>query len=96
MFFKLNPKTLRRWQPYLNEALSYNERELSKTGWVHGKYVSMAIGASFSKKVKYPSEPYGYREDTTPDEEKHIFTDADRFFVFATEFNKRFEENHKK
>lgn len=96
LFYRLNPKKLKRWQPFFNEAMVQSERDLSKAGWVHGYYVTSAIGACFSKKNKYPEEPY-FREPVRvdPGEEVHEFNDADRFLVFAAQFNKAFKDKEK-
>lgn len=81
---------------YLNEALKQSEYSVSTSGWVYGRYVLEAIGSSFSKRAKYPAEPYGKPVEVQPDEESHTFNDADRFFVFAEAFNKSFESKKKK
>lgn len=88
LFYKLNPKKLKRWQAYFNEALIASENDLSKAGWVHGYYVRAAIGSSFSKKFKYPEDPYFQKPRTEPSEDEHVFTDADNFMAFAAAFNK--------
>lgn len=97
LFYRLNPKLLRRWQPYFNEALIQAEKSLDRAGWMHGYYVTAAIGACFSKKNKYPEEPY-FKEPVRvdPDEKKHEFNDADRFLVFAAQFNKSFKQKDEK
>lgn len=96
-FYRLNPKLLKRWQPYFNEAMLQSEKDLSKAGWVNGYYVRSAVASSFSKKAKYPEEPIfqGYvRGDNN--EEAHKLNDAERFMIFATQFNKSFKSKEEK
>lgn len=73
------------------------KNEQSEDGWVHGIYVQRAIGASFSKHGKYPDDYIRlYGEETTAideDGETYVLTDADRFFAFATMFNKAHEKD---
>ena len=95
-FYGLNPKLLMRYQPYLTEWIKSNSDERSETGWINGIYIQRAIGASFSKHGKYPEDYirlYSPEETATDEDgETYVVTDADRFFAFATMFNKAHEK----
>ena len=57
-------------------------------GWVHGQYVGAAIGANFSKRAKYPHEPfYQMVIEDDSEEERYVMTDADRFEAWSLAFN---------
>lgn len=87
-FYRLNPKRLSRYQPYLNEAAKQRVIEADTQAWRNGSYVQAAIGSSFPKGRRYPSQPfvmdrYGHDEDG----EVYELTDADRFWAFAQSVN---------
>lgn len=69
----------------------------SEVGWINGLYIQRAIGSVLSKHGKYPDEPLTLYSTgkTTDDEEAYVLTDADRFFGFATMFNKAHEKQFK-
>lgn len=95
VFFGLNPTKLIRWQAYFNEWERHHLDDVSRTEWIAGGYTQRAVAACFSKSAKYPSDPIKlYQEpvETDEEEEKHVFTDADRFFVFAQAMNKHIRE----
>jgi len=91
---------LERYQPFLTEAAKQKKQEQTDTGWVNGLYVQKAIGSALPKGAPYPEKPlqlYGEVEKpaSDDDEEVYVFTDADRFWVFANTFNKQFEGKSK-
>ena len=95
VFYRLNPKRVQRYQPYMVEWLKQHKEEQSEVGWMNGMYVQRAVGTMLSKKAKYPDKPlkvYGDPEPQTEEEaEAQAFSDAERFAAFAMVFNK----NHK-
>lgn len=92
IFYKLNPKKMLRYQPYLSEWLKQSKHEENETGWVNGIYVAKAVSAAvFPKQAKYPEEVinlFGSSQSGSSDEEAYVLTDADRFAGFAIQFNK--------
>lgn len=91
IFYKLNPKKMLRYQPYLSEWLKQSKHEESETGWVNGIYVTKAVAAVLAKQAKYPEEVidlFGNSQSRSGDEEAYVLTDADRFAGFAIQFNK--------
>ena len=84
-FYRLNPKKMERYQPFLMARYKLQKDEDSERGWVNGAYVARAIGASFSRCGKYPNSPIAFYETNTVDDE---FTDVERFKAFAAVFNK--------
>jgi hypothetical protein len=81
-FYRLNPKKMERYQPYLLEMLKKRRDDISESGWANGIYVGRAIAVAFSKGKKYPDEPmrfYQVEEERVPD--------AERFRTFAIAFN---------
>lgn len=97
-FYSLNPAKLLRYQPFLMERVRRENDEVSEIGWINGLYVQYAIGSVLPKGRRYPEQAvqfYSYGDEQQ--EEQQQFTDADRFFAFATMFNKQFEvKNGKK
>lgn len=86
MFYRLNPKKLQRYQPYLSEMYEHGIENAHMNGWVYGQYFASSISANFSKSHKYPEKPYfiAHQHD---DEEAYVMTDADRFAAWAEAFN---------
>lgn len=91
VFFQLNPTKLIRWQAYFNEWEKHYLDDVSRNEWIAGGYTQRAVAACFSRSAKYPSDPVKFYSDvpaeTEEDEEQHVFTDADRFFLFAQALN---------
>lgn len=85
-FYRLNPKRIERYQPFLMARLKADKDDDSERGWINGSYVARAIGAAMSKRNKYPNEPIKFYEPETNDEGEPL-TDADRFNAFAAAFN---------
>lgn len=86
-FYRMNPRKLERYQPFLLERFKRTKENDSELGWIGGQYVARAIGAVMPKGKRYPDEPirfYGSQED----EDGNVITDADRFQAFAAMFNK--------
>lgn len=91
VFYRLNPKKMLRYQPYMNEWIKVKHSDESTLGWINGIYVRDAIGSNFSKHYKYPGEPIAIFTDMIEhSEDEQPFTDADRFMAFAAAFNKQF------
>lgn len=87
-FYRLNPKKLSRYQPFLNEMVKQRVLEADAQAWRSGSYVHVAIGASFAKGKRYPSQPYSMdRYGHDEDGEVYELTDADRFWAFAQSVN---------
>ena len=87
-FYRLNPKRLSRYQPFLNEAAKQRVIEADTQAWRTGSYVQAAIGSAFPKGRRYPSKPYVMdRYDIDEDGEVYELTDADRFWAFAQSVN---------
>lgn len=87
-FYGLNPKLILRYQPYLAKIREKQAEDAHFDGWVHGQYVGAAIGANFSKRAKYPHEPfYQMVIEDDSEEERYVMTDADRFEAWALTFN---------
>jgi len=93
VFYRLNPRLLERYQPFMTATLKQRRENSSETGWTNGLYVAKAIGACMPKGKSYPSEPeklWGNNEEIN--EEGEPFTDADRFGAFAMAFNAGFKK----
>ena len=84
-FRKLNPTIMTRYQRFFAEQEKQRIKDRSTEGWLYGSYNARAIGACFSKKMKYPKEPV----DMDNSETKKL-TDAERFAAFAEAFNAGF------
>lgn len=91
VFYKLNPKLMVRYQPYMNEWVKERLTHDSVAGWLAGSYVRDAIGSNFSKSHRYPDKPISFYDEPDGDEQEQ-FTDAERFKAFAAVFNKQFTE----
>ena len=89
-FYTLNPKLIMRYQPFMSKRLEKRQEDSHFDGWVFGQYIAASIGANFSKRTKYPKEPY-FMMRTEDDAEAHVLTDAERFAMWAMSFN----ANHK-
>ena len=83
LFWTLNPKTL---SPFI-KAFSLKQRYDDFLAWQHGKYVTMAIGSSLSKEIKYPTKPFLTQAevDPTQDMKQRILA---RVEVLNSRFNK--------
>lgn len=71
--------------------------KIDYTAWLNGRYISEAIGSCFSKKAKYPTQPYSYKnleqnENISDDLRAEIA--AKKFEAFAEVFNKKFESKN--
>lgn len=88
-FYSLNPKLIMRYQPFMAKRIEKMREDTHFDGWVFGQYIASSIGANFSKKAKYPSQPYYTMDmsDTDDDSEAYVLTDVDRFKMFALAFN---------
>ena len=87
-FYQMNPKLLMRYQPFLGKRLEQMAENSHYNGWVYGQYMAASIAANFSKR-KYPKQPY-YMMDLgvgNDEEEARPLTDAERFQMFALQFN---------
>ena len=60
--------------------------DIHVSGWVYGQYVASSIASNFSKRHKYPKEPY-FLAHQHNEEEGVPMTDADRFAAWAAAFN---------
>ena len=84
----MNPKLILRYQPYLAKLREKQAEDVHFDGWIHGQYVGAAIGANFSKRAKYPREPfYQMAIEGESEEDGYVMTDADRFEAWALAFN---------
>ena len=95
LFYSLNPKKILRDHPYMDEWNKNHHDEESRNGWVNGLYVQRAVGSVLSRNGKYLDEPltlYRVEGEEAVEEETYTLTDADRFFGFATMFNKAHEK----
>ena len=86
-FYSLNPKLVMRYQPFMSKQLEKRQEDFHLGGWVFGQYFASAIGANFSKRAKYPKEPYYMMKMYDDEDEVHVLTDAERFAMFAATFN---------
>lgn len=87
-FYSLNPKLVLRYQPFMKLRKEKLQEDTHFDGWVFGQYIAASIGANFSKKTKYPLQPY-YMMQTEDDteEEAYVLDDVERFKIFAMTFN---------
>ena len=88
-FYSLNPALIVRYQPFLAKRREKLAEDTHFDGWVFGQYVAASISANFSKH-KYPKKPYFEMTIEDPgqeEEESRPLTDADRFMMFALQFN---------
>lgn len=88
VFYKLNPRKLERYLPYMHEAEVQHHNEDITGAWLYGMYNAHAIGACFSKGSRYPDKPDGLIDRHSSDEPAYEFTDADRFAGFASAYNR--------
>lgn len=82
MFWTLNPKTIKPFRLSYEHVIRDRAKEMDYQCWLTGRYVAEAISSCFSKKHKYPSEPY-----TTEHEEVKPLSDAERFEAYAISYN---------
>lgn len=78
--------------------MNYNLTNIN--AWATGLYVGRAIGACFTKDVKYPEKPLNLFEGEQEEAQKgtdYGDTDAEvlakQFEQFANNFNKKFQKN---
>ena len=75
-FYRLNPKRLSRYQPFLNEAAKQRVIESDTHAWRTGSYVQAAIGSAFPNGRRYPSQPFALeRYNIDEDGEVHEITE---------------------
>lgn len=86
-FYAMNPKMIMRYQPFMSKRLEKMQEDTHFDGWVFGQYIAASIGASFSKRSKYPKKPYYMMQTEDEGTEAHVLTDAERFSMFAMSFN---------
>lgn len=92
-FYRLNPKKLTRYQPFLNEKAKQTALDADSKAWRHGAYVQAAIGSCLSKNNKYPNQPRMMDQYSVDEENGEVYevTDADRFWAFASAMNQKKE-----
>ena len=88
VFYKLNPRKMERYLPYIKEAETQRHNESTTNAWMYGMYNARAIGACLSKNSRYPDKPEGLVERNDEGEPAYQITDADRFAGFAAQFNR--------
>lgn len=88
VFYKLNPRKLERYLPYLQEAETQRHNGNVTDAWIYGSYNARAISACFGKNSRYPDKPDGLIERPEPGEKTYQITDADRFAGFVAQFNR--------
>lgn len=94
VFYKMNPKLIERYQPYMNEWVNERISDSSMTGWVNGLYMTRVVGVALGGNEGYPETPIDLirgEQLALDDEEAYEFTDADRFGAWAMMFNRQFE-----
>lgn len=87
-FYSLNPARLERYQPFLQERLKQKGEDISNVGWVHGLYVSRAIGGALPKGKRYPDSPIRIYGNSDEEENVEKFDDVEYFKAIAMTFNK--------
>ena len=93
-FFCLNPKLFRRYRKFYEKKYEHSKKQMDEAGWLGGAYVAQAIGATFSKKGKYPKRPEIYSRNEEGKANAVIqagvekkMSDADIFAAVAMKFN---------
>ena len=71
-FYSLNPKLVLRYQPFMKLRMEKLQEDTHFDGWVFGQYIAASIGANFSKKTKYPKQPY-YTMQIEDDTEEEVY-----------------------
>ena len=89
-FYRLNPRLIERYQPFMMERKKFRQDTMSDVGWANGLYVGRAVSACFPKGKAYPSEPLKLYSSAEENETAAPITDADRFSGFAAAFNAQF------
>lgn len=88
LFYRLNPKKMMRYQPFMNELIKQRELRADNQAWRSGSYVQAAIGSVLPRGKRYPDRPYLMNKyDIDEDGEVYEITDAERFWAFAESFN---------
>ena len=88
LFYRLNPKKMMRYQPFLNEQIKQRELRADTQAWRSGNYVQAAIGSVLPRGKRYPNQPFLMNKyDIDEDGEVYEITDADRFWAFAESVN---------
>lgn len=67
------------------------------TSWLQGRYLMQAVGACFSKKSQYPTQPYSYKnieQNENISDELRAEIAAKKFEAYAEVFNKKFESKN--
>lgn len=86
-FYRLNPKLIMRYQPFMSKRIEKTREDSHFDGWVFGQYIAASISANFNKRAKYPKKPYFMMQMEEEETEVHVLTDAERFAMFAMTFN---------
>lgn len=84
-FWELNPRIMNIYQEAYKKSLEEKQQIIDYEAWLHGQYQMASIGASLSKKCKYPKLPFSMKE-----EEKGL-SEEEQFLLWVDEFNRRFE-----
>ena len=82
----INPKIMNVYQEAyigrMEEQIDLNNR----LAWLQGQYNMLSIGASMSKKCKYPKEPFNLKEKNS------ALSGEEKFLLWVDEFNRKFGE----
>lgn len=89
-FYRLNPKKIIRYQPYMMARYKAEKDQESEVGWVNGQYVARAINVTMSKNGKYPTEPITFYQEYVSEEEMDQKA-AEDFWAYAQAYNKAHE-----
>ena len=96
-FFHLTPAAIVEIEKAYQNRVKREIEMIEQQAWLTGQFVMAAIGASFSKKNKYPENPAVVREKNRTDiteEEKEKYVKM--LFGQLDTMQKNFELNHKK
>ena len=85
LFWHLNPNKLKPWR----EAYGEQNRANDTMAWNIGRYVLEAIASCFGSH-SYTDRPYSLKEQQ---EAQEGFTDAERFEIWAMQFNSQRNKN---
>lgn len=75
------------YQDIYKKSLEEKQQLMDYEAWLHGQYQMASIGASLSKKCKYPDRPFGMKQENNA-----AMSEEDKFMLWIDAFNRKYEE----
>lgn len=88
IFYDLDFRSIKPFQESYRIKCREDADIMNHNAWLIGRYICESIATCFGKNHRYPEEPFE-RTENADGEDEYIFTDADRFRIFAMAYNKQ-------